>query len=80
MRAKSKTNKNAKGKPSALGKVGNIKVGDRFQNKEDGLIYVINAIDPNSNLPFTAVVYGLFGWIGANAPSHTFLTRKCKKI
>lgn len=75
-RAKSKTSLNAKYKPSAKGKTGGIKVGDRFLDKKNSKICVVTHILPEENMPYVCDWVNL-GWPSTSVLSHTYLTRQC---
>ena len=77
-RPRSKTQLNSKGKPSAKGKVGSdIAVGDRFE-AGSRQVFVVVAIDPESNLPY------LVRWENLGYPCSAYLTytsiKVCRKI
>jgi hypothetical protein len=77
-RLKSDTQLNVRNKPSALGKIGSIKVGDRFIDSELNVTTVVK-IDYQSNLPFhTETQYA--GWVGAGNLTYTYIKKNYKKL
>lgn len=78
-RPKSTVNVNAKGKPSAKGKVGNIVVGDKFKDNKTGEIYTVTAVDPEQNHPFTVNIPNV-GYTSIGQWSYTDLTKGTTKI